>query len=142
MKILRSIFLVLLLAFAAVGCTADPVVADSVGNILSGYVFPALASLGGVLALMAMQQFQKKTGIQLKKEQMQYVQNMAEEAVLYVTEIAAQKAKYSVKLHAGEKKQMAMTKLVSAVPTLSKTEADEAIHAALARIGEGASAVS
>ncbi|MGE4319641.1 MAG: hypothetical protein AB7E96_12155 [Deferribacterales bacterium] len=136
---MRILFLLMLAMVMLTGCTVDEVYASSVTSLLDGVVIPSVVGIVGVLVALLLKRLETRYGIQVKAENQQYIRTMAEEAVQYVAEIAAAKAKTKLGMSSEEKKQTAIEKLKTAVPSLAYKEADEAIHAALARVvGAGA----
>lgn len=137
------IFMLLMCLSLLCGCTLDPVYAAPMNNLFDGVIVPSIVSTVGVLVAMLLKRLDTRYGLQIKAENQQYIQTMAEESVQYVAEIAAAKAKAKLGMSSEEKKQTAIDKLKTAVPDLAYKEADEAIHAALARVvGAGATGIA
>jgi len=108
-------------------------------GLLNNVVVPALVGLTGILVTMLIRKFEKITGIKLKAEQHAYVRKLAEESVQYVAEHSASEMKSGSTVTSKMKSRKAIAKLMKDVPELTKSQADEAIHAALARVqGQGA----
>ena len=104
--------------------------------------------IGGIAALLASalaygvvavgRGIAKKAGFELKKSHERWVHEIAQKAILWVAEKAAQKAKLKEKMPSGRKLELAAMKLVEKVPGISMTEAREIVETNLADLGEGA----
>ena len=145
MKKILMFIMAIAMTMMLCGCdtAGSEVYASALNNLFDGVVIPALVSLAGVLAVLIMKKLETKFGIQIKAANQLYIKTMAEEAVQYVAEISAAALKKQAGISSEEKKITAIEKLQTAIPELTYKEADEAIHAALARIvGAGATGES
>lgn len=111
----------------------QPFVDQILGIVIQGSVALILPAIVAVLV-----QALRKYGIQIGAEQQARLQVIAENAVLAAEEWAVARIKRAVPTSDGEKFERAAEIVVSKVPGISDDEAHDLIHAALPKIGLGA----
>lgn len=132
-------FLVILFptaAFAAEVVSASSPIQDVLTNLMQLAAL-ALAGLVAWAAKLVLAKFK----ISISAEQEAMVRKVAQDAVFYAEEWAAQKSDLAQKaLKAGDQVNAALTYMITRIPGLDQKAAQEAIHAALGRtLGLGAS---
>lgn len=112
----------------------DPL-SDAVNGLISNTLIPIIVALIGSLISLVLMKLKKKLNIQVAAETEALIQNQAENAVQLVAEKAAAKLKFSgIKLTKNESLDFAIAALISKTPKLTREQAEQYVHAALARI--------
>jgi hypothetical protein len=140
--IMFPLLLVLFAPLCLLAADAPTPVGEALGAFLTNTVLPVLGSLVAALVSLILLAIRKKTGIQAGAEYDAWLAKQAETAVQMVAEKAAAAVKLDqMKFTSSEKLEMAIAALVSKAPKLTEEQADQYVHAALARIpGLGATA--
>jgi hypothetical protein len=113
---------------------------EAVRSAVNGFVIPIFTALIMSLVAILLVYLQKKTGITLSADKQAFINTQAEVAVQMVAEKAASLMKYeTIKMSSNDKLNAGAAFLVSMVPKLTPAQAENYVHAALARIpGVGA----
>jgi len=115
--------------------STGPTLGEAVKGVVDNAIIPLVVSLVGALVSLVLVKLKNKYNIELKAETEAWISKQAENAVQMVAEKAAAKLKYEkIKLTGNQKLDTAVAMLVTKVPTISRDQADQYIHAALARI--------
>jgi hypothetical protein len=108
---------------------------DALKSAVNGFIIPILTALIISVASLLLVFLQKKTGITLSADKQAFINSQAETAVQMVAEKAASLLKYeNIKMSTNEKLNSGAAFLVSIVPKLTPEQAQNYVHAALARI--------
>ena len=119
----------------AAAVAPDITLGDAIRGLVTDTVIPLVVSLVGALLSAVLIKLKKKFNVQLSAETEDWINKQAENAVQMVAEKAAAKIKYeNIQLTGSEKLNMAIAALVTKVPKVTRDQADQYIHAALARI--------
>jgi hypothetical protein len=108
---------------------------EALKNAINTFVIPILTAL--ILSLLSwlLLYLQKKTGITLSADKQAFINAQAEVAVQMVAEKAAQLFKYeNIKLSKDQMLNNGAAFLLTMVPKLTQAQAENYVHAALARI--------
>jgi hypothetical protein len=113
---------------------------EAVRSAVNGFIIPISTALIMSLVSLLLVYLQKKTGITLSSDKQKFINDQAEVAVQMVAEKAATLMKYeTIKMSSNDKLNAGAAFLVSMVPKLTPAQAQNYVHAALARIpGVGA----
>lgn len=137
---MKSYFLALLfllhsLLIATAGFAADPSVSDGLASVWSGIVVPVLASLLLGLVALVLDKLRRKYNLQISSETQEYLESIAARAIALAEEKGAAYIKAEVKQITGrEKLDIAIAHILEAAPKLTREQADNLVHMALARI--------
>jgi hypothetical protein len=107
----------------------------AVNGVINNTLIPIIIAFIGSLVSLILIKLKKKLNIQVAAETEAWLQNQAESAVQLVAEKAAARLKVEkVSFTKNEKLNIAIAALISKAPKLTREQADEYVHSALARI--------
>ncbi len=136
--VLFPIFLVAfaLPLFATDAPATQKTFADALVVIINGTLLPLAIALITAMGSLLLLKLKQKYGIEISAETQAVIAQQAESIVQTVAEKAAAYAKEHVgtKMAGHEQLESAVVALMSRVPSLTREQADEQVHAALARI--------
>ncbi len=110
--------------------------ADQLVIVINGTLLPLALALSALVARSVAAKIKQKYGLQVSA----YTLNIIEQQAESVVQMAAEKAAAYAKAHEGawpaghEQLESAVVALMSRVPSLTREQADEQVHSALARI--------
>ncbi len=122
--------------FAADAPATQKTFADALVVIINGTLLPLAIALITAMGSLLLLKLKQKYGIEISAETQAVIAQQAESIVQTVAEKAAAYAKEHVggKMAGHEQLESAVIALMSRVPSLTREQADEQVHAALARI--------
>lgn len=138
---MKRILVLLLLLLPSLAFALDnPAVGEAVAGIWSGVVIPVLsAACLGVLGLV-LDKLRRRYNLQIDIDSQKYLEGLAQRAVALAEEKGAAYLKANItKITGRDKLDIAIAHILTAAPKLSREQADNLVHTALARVkGAGA----
>lgn len=109
-------------------------------QVINETLIPLLVSVVGALLSIVLVKIKEKLNLNISEEKEEWINRLAENAVQFVAEKTAAMLKInSISFTSNEKLETAIAYLIARVPKLTRDQADQYIHAAIARIpGAGA----
>jgi len=109
-------------------------------QVINETLIPLLVSVVGALVSLVLIKVKQKLNLNISQQQEAWINRQAENAVQFVAEKTAAKLKIdNISFTSNEKLETAIAYLITRAPKLTRDQADQYIHAAIARIpGAGA----